>query len=179
MDGHRTLDELTASLAHIRLSPQDRGRLDLIVCRPSCGDRKILDEGRLDPAVGLSGDNWSARDRQPDPEIQITLMNSRAIAEVAQSKHRWPLAGDQLFVDLDLGLANVPPDTRLSIGSAVLQVSAIPHTGCRKFIARFGVDAQQFVNSPDGRALNLRGINARVITGGTVKVGDLVTVIRS
>lgn len=178
MDAHRTLEELNATLDHIRQSPKDLGRVEMIVCRPSTGDRKMLDEGRLDPSVGLAGDNWSVREPHPDAEIQLTLMNARAIAEIAQSKHRWPLAGDQLFVDLDLSLANLPPGTRLSVGSAVLRVSAEPHTGCRKFIARFGVDAQKFVNSVEGRRLNLRGINARVITGGVVKPGDSIAVLR-
>ena len=178
MDAHRSLDELNGALDLIRRSPKDDGRVELIVCRPSVGDRKVLDEGRLDPAVGLSGDSWGTREPHPDAEIQITLMNSRAVAEIAQSRHRWPLAGDQLFVDLDLSLANLPPGTRLSIGDAVLRVSAEPHTGCRKFIARFGVDAQKFVNSIEGRTLNLRGINARVVTAGVVKPGDAIVVHR-
>lgn len=178
MDAHRSLDELNAALDHIRQSPKDEGRVELVVCRPAVGDRKVLDEGRLDPAVGLSGDSWGTRERHPDAEVQITLMNARAIAEIAQSKHRWLLAGDQLFVDLDLSLANLPPGTRLTIGTAVLRVSAEPHTGCRKFIARFGVDAQKFVNSVDGRKLNLRGINARVVTAGVVKTGDAIVAHR-
>ena len=178
MDAHRPLSALAAALDRIRESPKDDGRVELIVCRPDFDDRKVLDEGRLDPVVGLVGDGWSVRDKHPDPDVQLTLMNARAIAEIAQSKHRWPLAGDQLFVDLDLSLANLKPGTRLQIGTAVIRVSAAPHTGCRKFIARFGVDAQKCVNSPQGRALNLRGINARVVTGGVVKPGDRIVVMR-
>ena len=102
-------------------------------------------------------------------------MSSRAAALVAGDRERWPLAGDQLYVDLDLSDENLPPGTRLALGSAVLEVTDEPHTGCKKFTARFGLDAMVFVNSPVGRALNLRGINARVVESGTVRVGDAVT----
>jgi MOSC domain-containing protein YiiM len=110
--------------------------------------------------------------------MQINIMNARATALVAGSKDRWPLAGDQLYVDLDLSGANLPPGTRLAIGSAVLEVTSQPHTGCAKFVARFGLDAMKFVNSPVGRELNLRGINAKVVTAGTIRVGDDVRVAR-
>jgi len=99
-------------------------------------------------------------------------MNARAAALVAGSRERWPLAGDQLYVDLDLGLANLPPGTRLYVGSAVIQVTAEPHRGCGKFSRRFGVDAMRWVNSAVGRELNLRGINARIVRPGTVRPGD-------
>ncbi len=100
-------------------------------------------------------------------------MNARAASLVAGDPERRALAGDQLYVDLDLSERNVPPGTRLRVGSALLEVTALPHRGCGKFTARFGVDAAKFVNSAVGRELNLRGINARVLEGGTVRVGDL------
>jgi MOSC domain-containing protein YiiM len=50
----------------------------------------------------------------------------------------------------------------------------MPHTGCGKFARRFGVEALKFVNSGVGRELNLRGRNARIVTGGTVRTGDTV-----
>jgi hypothetical protein len=31
----------------------------------------------------------------------------------------------------------------------------------------------KFVNSPVGRELNLRGVNARVVRAGTIRVGDI------
>ena len=126
---HLGAAELRAGLDHIRQSPKDRSRIDLIVCRPATGDRKVLDTGYLDPAVGLTGDRWSAGDARPATGTQITIMNSRAVALVAQSKHRWPLAGDQLYADLDLSEANVPPGTRLTVGEAELEVSVEPHLG--------------------------------------------------
>jgi MOSC domain-containing protein YiiM len=159
-------------VADVRRSPSDEGTVALIVCRPAVGERRVLAEATLDVREGLIGDGWHVRDQAPHPDRQLTLMNARAAALVAGSRERWPLAGDQLFVDLDLGEANLPPGTRLRIGSAEIEVTAEPHRGCGKFSKRFGVDAVKFVNSAVGRELNLRGINAKVVDGGTVRTGD-------
>jgi MOSC domain-containing protein YiiM len=171
---HLTRAELEAGLELIRNSPTDNGIVELIVSRPQSGARDVLDEARLDPAAGLINDSWATRDAAPDPATQLTVMNARAIALFAQDRARWPLAGDQLYVDLDLAHDNLPPGSRLELGGAVIEVSAEPHTGCGKFVQRFGVDAMKFVNSPLGRQLHLRGINARVICAGAVRVGDRV-----
>jgi len=139
----------------------------------------VLTEGTLDPAHGLVGDNWLARgnrhtaDGSADPDMQLNIMNARVIALVAQDPERWALAGDQLYIDMDLSPDNLPPGTRLSIGSAVIEVTPPPHTGCKKFVARFGKDAMVFVNSGVGRLLNLRGINAKVVKAGTVRTNDV------
>ena len=169
---HLTRSELEAGLDLIRKSPTDNGVVELIVSRPQPGAREVLDEAQLDPAAGMIDDSWAMRDTAPDPATQLTVMNARAIALLAQDRARWPLAGDQLYVDLDLAHDNLPPGSRLALGSAVIEVSAEPHTGCGKFVQRFGVDAMKFVNSPLGRQLHLRGINARVIRAGAVRVGD-------
>ena len=182
---HLTIPELEAGLAEIRRSPRDEGRVALIVCRPQTLEREILERGELDVARGLVGDNWQARGSSmteggvAHPEMQLNLMNARAIALIAADKSRWQLAGDQLFVDLDLSGENLPPGTRLAIGSALIEVTAVPHTGCKKFTARFGLEAMKFVNSPVGRELNLRGINAKVVRGGAVAVGDTVRKVTS
>ncbi|MGZ8843747.1 MAG: MOSC domain-containing protein, partial [Pyrinomonadaceae bacterium] len=55
----------------------------------------------------------------------------------------------------------------------VIEVTAPPHLGCRKFVARFGVEAMKFVNSPVGKDLRLRGIHAQVIQPGTIRTGDV------
>jgi hypothetical protein len=178
-----TSAELEAGLDHIRASPRDSGILELIVVRPRVGKREIVEEAELDPTAGVRGDNWQTRRNfrtgwgPADPDVQVTIMNARAVALVAQARDRWALAGDQLYVDFDLSGAHLPAGTRLALGSAILEVSAQPHTGCAKFVSRFGVDAMKFVNSPVGRQLNLRGINARVVQAGTVRIGDEVTKI--
>jgi hypothetical protein len=174
-----TTEELHAGLEGIRLSPKDEGVLELIVRRPHIGEREVLDEGQLDIVDGLVGDTWSTRgsrrskDGLAHPDMQLNIMNARVIALVAQDRERWHLAGDQLFMDLDLSGVNLPPGTRLAVGSAVIEVTAEPHTGCQKFVSRFGLDAMKFVNSPVGRELNLRGINARVVKPGTIRVRDV------
>jgi hypothetical protein len=177
---HVTADELAAGLDAVRESPRDEGRLEMIVSRPAVGERIVLDEGALDLAEGLVGDSWRTRqssrteDGTPHPDMQLNLMNARVIALVAQDRARWPLAGDQLFVDLDLTEANLPPGTWLEIGSAVIEVTNQPHTGCGKFVERFGVEAMKFVNSPVGRELHLRGINAKVVRPGRIRAGDRI-----
>jgi len=176
-----TMQELEAALDTIRDAPKDSGVLELIVRRPEVGQREVIGEGELDPVVGLVGDSWSRRtsrrtaDGRPHPEMQLNIMSTRVVALVAQERERWPLAGDQLFVDFDLSKANVPAGTKLAIGSAVIEVTAQPHTGCSKFVERFGADAMKFVNSEERRDLRLRGINARVIQAGSLRVGDTIS----
>jgi MOSC domain-containing protein len=177
---HLTLEELESGLEEIRRSPEDEGVLNLIVRRLDVDSREVLEEGQLDIREGLVGDTWVVRgssktsDGSRHPHMQINVMNSRVIALLAQHAERWQLAGDQLFVDLDLSATNLPPGTQLQMGSAVIEATGQPHTGCQKFAARFGVDAVKFVNSSVGRQLNLRGINAKVVRSGVIRVGDVV-----
>ena len=176
---HLTNEELEAGLDHIRRSPKDDGVLDLIVIRQAINERKVVEEAELDLIQGMVGDTWNRRrststpDGSPNIETQITVMNSRAVALVARDQDRWQLAGDQLYVDIDLSADNLPIGTRLAIGSAIIEVTAPPHLGCQKFVARFGKEAMKFVNSPVGRELRLRGIHARVIQPGHVRQGDV------
>jgi len=167
------MEELEAGLETIRQAPKTEGVLELIVRRPRVGERETLEEGRLDPDEGLVGDRWKTRG-SPNRDTQLNIMSARVIALLAQDKDRWPLAGDQLFVDFDLSADNLPAGTRLAIGSALVEVTAEPHTGCAKFVSRFGLEATQFVNSPLGRELQLRGVNARVVHAGAIHVGDVV-----
>jgi len=178
--GHLTMTELEAGMETIRQAPNDNGILKMIVRRPAVDEREMLGEGELTIQEGLVGDTWKVRasrhatDGTVNTDAQITLMNARVIALLAQSEDRWPLAGDQLYVDLNLGEDNLPPGTRLGLGSAILEVSHEPHTGCKKFSSRFGVEAMKFVNSPEGKQLHLRGINTRVVQSGTIHVGAVV-----
>ena len=174
------MEVLTAGLDGIRESPKARGVLELIVRRPRTEAREVLEEGELDLVEGLVGDNWSARgssqtaDGSANPETQLTLTNARVMALVAQEKRLWPLAGDQLYVDFDLSEDNIPPGTRLSLGEAVIEITEPPHTGCKKYAARFGLEALKFISSPEGRRLQLRGVNAKVIRPGAIRLGDAV-----
>lgn len=176
---HVTLAELEAGLAAILQSPKDAGTLELIVRRPRIDAREIVEQAQLDVAEGLVGDNWKTRgssrtaDGSAHPAMQLTIMNARAIALIAGEKERWALAGDQLFLDMDVSAGNLPPGTRLAIGSAVVEVTDQPHTGCKKFAERFGLDAMKFISSPIGKQLQLRGINTRVIQSGVIRVGDV------
>jgi hypothetical protein len=176
---HLTMSELEAGLDEIRQSPRDEGVLRLIVRRPRVDEREALAEAELHPAEGLVGDSWKFRgsSRTPDgsahPDMQLNIMNARVIALVAQEEDRWQLAGDQLFIDMDLSAENLPAGTRFALGSAVIEVSPQPHTGCQKFVSRFGLDAVKFVNSRLGKELHLRGINAKVVQAGIVRVGDV------
>jgi hypothetical protein len=182
---HLTVSRLEEGLDHVRQSPTDVGRVALIVRRPAVDEREVLDEGILDLADGLVGDSWRTRgssrmaDGSAHPDMQLNVINARLSSLVAVDPDRRALAGDQLHLDLDLSHDNLPAGTRLALGSAVIEVTEIPHSGCAKFRDRFGADALRFVNSPTGRELRLRGLNARVVVAGTVRQGDDVRKLRS
>jgi hypothetical protein len=172
--------DLDQHLDHVLASPRDAAPLELIVARPGPGERTVLEEAVLDEVNGLDGDGWLARgsrsmpDRSANPAAQLTLMSTRVLAAIEPDPSRWPLAGDQLHLDLDLSEENLPAGTRLTVGGAVLEVTELPHTGCAQFSARFGADALRWISTPTGRANRMRGMYVRIVTGGTVRVGDIV-----
>jgi hypothetical protein len=180
---HLSTEQLMAGVDEIRRSPSDHGTLELIVRRPAVDEREVLEVGELDLDEGLVGDTWKQRgsrkteDGSAHPEMQLNIMNARAAALVAGERERWPLAGDQLYVDLDLGGQNLPPGTRLAICDAVIEVTAEPHTGCVKFASRFGRDAHKLVWSEQGRQARLRGLYARVVVPGVIRPGDTIRVL--
>jgi hypothetical protein len=175
---HFTISELEAGIDHVLDAPAESGVLSLIVRRPSEGEREVIEVGQLDLTEGLRGDSWRLRTASAeglsDPYNQINVMSARSISLIAGEPDRWQLAGDQLYLDFDISEDNLPAGTRLAIGEAVIEVSAMPHTGCQKFSQRFGIDALRFVNSEAGRKLRLRGFNARVVMSGTIRQGDAV-----
>lgn len=176
----RLARDLDLHLDHVRSAPRDAATVELIVRRPGRDSREVVEEAVLDPDRGLVGDDWlgrgsgSAADGSADRDAQLTLMSTRVLAAIEPDSSRWPLAGDQLYLDLDLGVENLPVGTRLSVGEAVVEVTEKEHTGCAKFAARFGKDALRWVSTPTGRALRMRGIYVRVVAGGAVHVGDIV-----
>lgn len=178
--GHRTRDELDAAVDHLRAAPYDDGTVELVVCRPDLDQRRVLEVGELSCTEGLVGDTWSQRpsrrtaDGGPHPDMQLNIMGARVARLLAGTDDRVPLAGDQLYVDLDLSADALPAGTRLAMGTAVVEITDQPHTGCAKFAERFGRDALRFVNSPVGTELRLRGVNAKVVVGGHVRPGDAV-----
>jgi hypothetical protein len=178
---HRTLSQLAAHIDSLRQAPRDLGTLDLLVRRPAQARREVLTEAVLDEAAGLVGDNWltratrRAREAGRHLEGQLTVMSARMVGVLGDTDEERAMAGDQLYVDLDISHANLPTGSRLAIGDrAVIEVTAKPHNGCKKFLRYFGEDAGTFVNSEEGKALRLRGLNARVVTGGPVRPGDAV-----
>lgn len=179
-----TTDEIQASIASVLDAPKDRGTLEMIVRRPKVNKRELIETGELCIENGLVGDNWLTRGSSRTdnglghPEMQLNVMNYRFAELIAGRRERVPLAGDQLFVDLDLSDDNLPIGSHLNIGLAVIEVTAVPHLGCKKFVERFGIDAMKFANSEFGRKHNLRGINAKVARGGTITAGDPVVVDR-
>jgi hypothetical protein len=175
---HLSRERLEAGLDHIREAPRNHGRLVLVVRRPEVGQRELPEEAVLDQVTGLDGDNWLTRgssmpDGSANPRKQVTVMNARVAVLVAGGTARMPLAGDQLYVDLDISVDNLPAGSLLAVGEAMLEVSEDPHLGCAKFVERFGAEAMRFVNSRIGRQLRLRGMNTRIVVPGTVRLGDL------
>jgi len=177
---HLNKAELEAGLDQIKQSPKNNGTLHLIVRRPEENAREVLETGTLSTTDGLVGDMWKRRksrrtkDGSAHPDMQLNIINSRLIEHVAQDPNRWKLAGDQLYVDMDLSKANLPAGTQLKINNCIIEVTPQPHTGCKKFIERFGRDAMIFVNSEVGKKHQLRGINAKVIKGGEIVKGATV-----
>ncbi|MDA1190559.1 MAG: MOSC domain-containing protein [Candidatus Poribacteria bacterium] len=177
---HLTTEQIEAKLDWIQSAPTDNGTLEGICIRPASNERVELERCRLSPKLGVEGDSWARKcwktlaDGSPDPDVQVTIMNARAIEVMAGSRDRWKWAGDQLFADFNVGVDNLQPGDRVRIGDALLEITAEPHNGCDKFKDRFGLDALKYVNSPDGKSLRLRGIYARIVEEGVINVGDTI-----
>jgi hypothetical protein len=172
--------DLEPHTAHVRAAPRDEAVIELIVIRPGTDQREVVTSARLTPEDGLVGDHWLARgsrktpDGTADLEAQLTLMSTRVLAAIEPDPARWPIAGDQLYLDMDLSESNLPPGTRLAVGEAEVEVTALPHTGCAKFASRFGHDALRWISTHEGRSLRMRGVYVKVLRAGAVRTGDAV-----
>lgn len=180
MARHLCRAELEAGLPEILASPKDDGVVEAIVIRPSHGARRDVQSAEVSLAGGVHGDHWArgchmqTMEGRPHPDVQICIMNARCIAHIAGERANWPPAGDNLFLDLDLGHDNLPAGQRLALGTAQIEITEIPHTGCDQFIAQYGRDACVFVNTGPGKRNRLRGVYARVVRDGRISVGDRV-----
>lgn len=175
---HRTTEDLETFLDEILAAPKDAGPIEMIARRPGENAREVIQSAELTKEDGLIGDSWIDRvDENGDPYLpaQLTLMNSRVADAVAVTRDRWPLAGDQIYVDMDISQRNLPPGARIKVGDAVVEISDVPHTGCNKFAGRFGKEALRFANVGVGRENRFRGVNAFVVEPGSVQVGDKIT----
>jgi MOSC domain-containing protein YiiM len=156
--------------------PRQRGSVDLLVCRLGGGRHSTPQRVGVSAEAGVAGDRWSRDER--DPSVQVTLMMTR-VAELIAQQQALPLhlAGDNLLVGLDLHERALPVGTRLRAGTAVLEVTAEPHLGCKKFRERFGSGALRWVNDKAHRDRRLRGVNCRVVVDGEIALGDALEVL--
>ena len=174
------LNDLLAGLSYVRAAPANQGVVEAIVVRPESEKRVSPEACEVSAELGVHGDHWakgcwrSLPDGSPAPEVQIALMSARVASLISPDRRRWPLAGDNLIVDLDLSEQSLPVGRRIAIGEVVLEITAVPHTGCRKFSERFGSDAVKFVNSSEGKSLRLRGVFGRVVEPGSIRTGDAI-----
>ena len=177
------LAEIETRLNWVLASPNDSGHVTTLVVRPAVNQREMPGKAMFSPQLGVACDNWSTScwkklpDGKSDPEVQVAIMNARMIEVLTKDNTLWPLAGDQLFVDFDLSVANLKTGDQLQVGAAVLEITAESHQGCNKFKQRFGENALAFVNSTLGDAHRLRGVYAKIISAGEVCVDDTMTKI--
>ncbi len=169
----RTLADIAAAWRALEPSPRGAGTVELITLRLGGGRHECPARVAVSPELGVHGDRWSEK-RGRNPGAQVTLMNARVARLLAADAAPLDVSGDNFLVDLDIGEEALPVGARLRIGAAIIEVSALPHAGCKKFRDRLGAAALDWVNAVSNQSLRLRGVNCRVIAAGEVAVGDPV-----
>jgi hypothetical protein len=170
----RSFEELERLLNTLQ-TPKDDGTVTLLMSRREGGRRELLKSARLEIDGGIPGDSWG-RNPKRKLEAQLATMQTDVVELIANGQPL-ELAGDNLYLALDLSKENLPTGSCVRIGSVLLEVTTMPHDGCKKFRARFGEGAHRFVCTPELRHRNLRGIYFRVVEAGEVSVGDPAVVV--
>jgi MOSC domain-containing protein YiiM len=171
---HLTRDQLAEGLTSISMSPSDEGTVEMLVIRPTEDERIMPPMVEVSADLGVHDDRWSKGAARDYPDTQITIINARLLDLVAGGRDRWALAGDNIVADMDLSQVNLATGQKLEIGSAILEITDTPHTGCNKFSSRYGAEALRFVNIGPGKEMRLRGVYARVAQEGVISVGDRI-----
>jgi len=171
---HLSLEELERGLEVLN-PPRDAGELALIVSRGDDGHRSTPDRMVLSPERGVPGDVWW-RDSPAKIDSQISIMRAD-IARLVANGQPLSLVGDNLLVDLDLSVSNLPQGSRLQVGTSFLEITPEPHNGCLKFRQRFGRFALRVTADRRFKDLRLRGIYAKVMEEGEIEVGDPIYVV--
>jgi MOSC domain-containing protein YiiM len=129
--------------------------------------RLDLDEAMLVAGYGIEGD---AKGGHPDRNLNImsyeTLTNLRTQGFYTEPGQM----GEQIVIH-QLDVDNLPSGTRLQLGAeAVIEVLK-PRTGCDRF--------EKYQKKLRTQAANQMGQMARVITGGSIRVGDPVKMLHT
>jgi hypothetical protein len=180
MHKHRTRAEIEAGIGPVLQSPAEGAAVEALFSRPAPGKRLDLPALEVSVSGGIAGDHWSLGcwktlpDGSPDPDVQVSLMNRRMLHLIAGARDNWARAGNNIIVDMDLSIDNLPIGQRLRVGTAELEIGPVANTGCDFFIERYGRDACVFVNTGIAKQKRLRGVYARVVKDGQIRIGDII-----
>jgi hypothetical protein len=170
--------ELDAALPSVLDAPRDAGIVRLLCTRPKPNARNFPEVLTLTRSAGVTDDYHQAQpwltlaDGRPDPRIEVSIMPWRVLDLCWRERDRVAHPGDNIAVDMILAEADLPPGTRLAVGTAILRVSDVPNDGCAKWKVRCGRDAYKWITTPEHLKLRLRGLYAQIEQDGEVRIGD-------